>query len=308
MSLRRALTPLSSGLGSSNQESETSISGFTILEILLAVVILTVGLLGLLAVFPVAMDSGRRAVESTNAVIITQSVEQAIRDGLKQHKGQSRDGRWTYFIFHHDGVTDEYPTEIDKARPGADYYILLPSPDPESTTSVDRDTHWDRGKTFVFPESDGLTWVVEDGSGEREVDNGTEDDFRGSPNGNGNPLLADDDADDREVVIENDAGDRLDSYRDIDVRRVYTLSNNFFDEEMAEDFDIVDEDPISQYSFAFAIRPAKQDSSLGIQMPDSSKLVPAGELYEVDIMVFRTFREGTRNADPIYRSQILVHR
>lgn len=308
MSLQRALTPLSSSLDPRDMGTKDPVSGFTILEILLAVVILTVGLLGLLAVFPVAMDSGRRAVESTNAVIITQSVEQAIRDGLKQHKGQSRDGRWTYFIFHHDGVTDDYPTDIEKARPGADYYILLPSPDPESTTSVNREQHWDRGKTFVYPESDGLTWVVDDGSGEREVDNGTEDDFRGSPNGNGNPLLADDDADDREVVIENDAGVKLDSYPDIDVRRVYTLSNNFFDEEMAEDFDITDDDPISQYSFAFSIRPAKQDSSLGIQMPDSSKLIPAGELYEVDIMVFRTFREGTRNADPIYRSQILVHR
>ncbi|MAJ27824.1 hypothetical protein CBD41_00295 [bacterium TMED181] len=285
------------------QPSLKGISGFTILEILLAVVILTVGLLGLLAVFPVAMDSGRKAVEATNAVIITQSVEQAIRDGLKEHKAQSRDGRWTYFIFHHDGVTDDYPTDIEKARPGADHYILLPSPDPDATTSIDRDSHWDRGKTFIFPESDGLTWIVDDGLGEREVDNGTEDDFRGSPNGNGNPLLADDDADDREV-----SGFDGESYRDFDVRRVYTLSNNFFDEEIAEDFDIVDEDPISQYSFAFAIRPARQDASLGIQFPDSSNLVPAGELYEVDIMVFRTFREGTRNADPIYRSQILVHR
>ena len=309
MRLRRALTPLSSSHGS-DFGANSPISGFTILEILLAVVILTVGLLGLLAVFPVAMDSGRRAVETTNAVIITQSVEQAIRDGLKQHKGQSRDGRWTYFIFHHDGVTDDYPTDIAKARPGADYYILLPSPDPESNTSIDREAHWDRGKTFVFPESDGLTWIVDDGSGEREVDNGSEDTSNASPNGNGNPLLADDDADDRDVTPVNNAGEpmRDRTYRDFDVRRVYTLSNNFFDEEMAEDFDITDDDPISQYSFAFAIRPAKQDSSLGIQMPDSSKLIPAGELYEVDIMVFRTFREGTRNADPIYRSQILVHR
>ena len=284
-------------------------AGFTILEILLAVVILTVGLLGLLAVFPVAMDSGRKAVEATNAVIITQSVEQAIRDGLKQHKAQSKDGLWTYFIFHHDGVTDEYPTDISKARPGADYYILLPSPRPDTTTSVDREQHWDRGKTFVFPESDGLTWIVDDGSGEREVDNGEDDPGRSSPNGNGNPMNADDDADDREVRIVNDDGKELDKYRDIDVRRVYTLSNNFFDQELAEDFDVIDDDPISQYSFAFAIRPAKQDSSLGVnQLPDSVKMIPAGELYEVDIMVFRTFREGTKNADPIYRSQILVHR
>ena len=119
-------------------------------------------------------------------------------------------------------------------------------------------------------------------------------------NDNGGDDGADDDADDREV-----SGFDGESYRDFDVRRVYTLSNNFFDEEIAEDFDIVDEDPISQYSFAFAIRPARQDASLGIQFPDSSNLVPAGELYEVDIMVFRTFREGTRNA--LYVKEVMNH-
>lgn len=283
--------------------------GFTILEILLAVVILTVGLLGLLAVFPVAMNSGRKAVEATNAVIITQSVEQAIRDGLKQHKAQSSDGKWTYFIFHHDGVTDDYPVDISKARPGADYYVLLPSPAGTSNSPVDRTAYWDRGKTFVFPESDGLTWTVDDGSGEREVDNGPDDPYDGPPNGNGNPLIADDDLDDREIVVLSEKGDKeLSRYYSYDVRRVYKLSNKFFDEELASDYGYRDNDPISQYSFAFAIRPAMQDASLGIQLPDSSQLVPAGELYEVEILVFRTFREGTENATPIYKSQILVHR
>ncbi len=273
--------------------------GFTILEILLAVVILTVGLLGLLAVFPVAMRTGKQAVETTNAVLISHSVEQAVREGLRDRKYQSKDGKWTYFIFSHDGVTDELPRSPDQARWDADYYILLPSPDPDRKASLTRIAHWDRGKTFVFPESDGAEWEVNNGGVVREVS----DDSSGSPpNGRGNPNAADDDKDDR--TIPDGAGGE---YTEVDVRRVYHLSNRFFNEEMY-DQGIVDDDPISQYSFAFSIRPALQDSSLEVHFPGSRNIVPSGELFEVEIYVFRSFREGTTSADPFYRTQILVHK
>jgi len=280
--------------------------GFTILEILLAVVILTVGLLGLLAVFPVAMRSGKKAVETTNAVIIAQSVEQAIREGLAQHKGQSQDGRWTYFVFNHDGVTDPLPTKIEQARPDADYYILLPSSDPDRKSAIKRTEFWERGKTFVFPETDGLSWIAVDGGVEREV---FDESSSSSPNGRGNPLQADDDNDDDIREIRSPGSDKiLDSYETYDVRRVYRLSNRFFDEELAEDFDIIDDDPISQYSFAFTIRPAKQDGSLDLKYPDDQSFTPSGDLFEVDILIFRSFREGTKLAIPFYQSQILVHK
>ena len=178
--------------------------GFTILEILLAVVILTVGLLGLLAVFPVAMRAGKDAVENTNAVIISQSVEQAIREGLAQHKGQSQDGRWTYFVCNHDGVTDPLPTKIEQARPDADYYILLPSSDPDRKSAIKRTEFWERGKTFVFPETDGLSWIAVDGGVEREV---FDESSSSSPNGRGNPLQADDDSDDDDSDDDNGDND-----------------------------------------------------------------------------------------------------
>ena len=273
--------------------------GFTILEILLAVVILTVGLLGLLAVFPVAMRSGKQAVETTNAVIITKSVEQAIRAGLRERKRQSPDGKWTYFIFSHDGVQDPLPSKVKEARPGADYYILLPSPDPDRKASQPRDAFYERGKTFVFPESDGSIWEVYESGETREVKDETS---QAPANGNGNVMRADDDRDDREIT------NRFETFETIDVRRVYYLSNRFFDEEWASDYNVTDTDPISQYSFAFAIRPARQDGSLDLQYPDSRNFVPSGDLYEVDILVFRSFREGTTSAEPIYENQILVHR
>jgi hypothetical protein len=115
-------------------------------------------------------------------------------------------------------------------------------------------------------------------------------------------MRADDDRDDREIT------NRFETFETIDVRRVYYLSNRFFDEEWASDYNVTDTDPISQYSFAFAIRPARQDGSLDLQYPDSRNFVPSGDLYEVDILVFRSFREGTTSADPIYENQILVHR
>ena len=86
------------------------------------------------------------------------------------------------------------------------------------------------------------------------------------------------------------------------------MSNRFFDAEWAEDYNVVDDDPINQYSFAFSIRSAMQDGSLGFDYPTDVNLIPAGDLYEVDILVFRSFREGTTSADPIYETQILVHR
>jgi len=280
--------------------------GFTILEILLAVVILTVGLLGLLAVFPVAMRAGKDAVENTNAVIISQSVEQAIREGLMEHKAQSPDGRWTYFIFNHDGVTDPLPARIDRARPDADYYILLPSPDPDRKTSMKRTEFWERGKTFVFPETDGLTWIVSDSGVEREV---TDESSSSPPNGRGNPTRADDDADDYLREIRSPDSDRvLDSYETYDVRRVYRLSNRFFDQELAQDYNLIDFDPISQYSFAFTIRPAKQDGSLDLKWCDDQNFIPSGELFEIEILILRSFREGTKLADPFYQCQILVHK
>ena len=122
-------------------------------------------------------------------------------------------------IFHHDGGRTTTQQTLKKpVREPTTYLASLP--DPDSNSSINREQHWIGGKPLSSPSR----WsdLGCEGSGEREVDNGPEDNFRGSPNGNGNPLLADDDADDREVVIENDAGVRLDSYPDIDVRRVYT--------------------------------------------------------------------------------------
>jgi len=298
-----------------NQRVSARQSGFTILEIMIATAILVVGLMGLLAMFPVAMKSGTITIQDTQAALIARSVEQAIREGIENRKGQEENGYHTYFLFQHDGVVDPLPRRIEDASSAADHYILFPTPRAamnDAKQAQERGDAYQQGKVFVYPETDGLSWIpVRAGLTLPEL----EDDSAGAdPNGNGNPALADDDKDD--YIIEGSSGRgtsvRRELGRDILVMKTFPLSNRFLDllEEDADGEKVVDNDPISQYSFAFAIRPACRDSSLDRSHPFERSLVPAGELYEVEILVYRSFVfvKGGNRADPILRKTILVHR
>ncbi len=107
--------------------------GFTILELLIAVVILVIGILGILALFPTAMRAAQDTVEDSYAGEIARSVADALSVGLRENSFTLSDTRptarpWTYFIFEHDGVHDAmvptpqvYANAWDK-----DWCILLP--------------------------------------------------------------------------------------------------------------------------------------------------------------------------------------
>ena len=288
-------------------------AGFTILEIMISVAILTIGLMGILALFPVAIETSRITIEETNGVLIAQSVEQAIRESLKHRKGQSENGKWTYFLFHHDGVTDALPRRIKDADPGRDYYILLPDSDPERTTQTSREAAFRRAKTFVYPETDEVNWITLDGDEETE-------DSGHPPNGNGNPLRADDDRDDMELRVSEEDLDAVSEatlddvevvQEDFDVFNTYLLSQ--VDEDETDPVVLRDaDDPLASYSYAFAIRRSYDDAN-NLDSADSlrrggSTFSPQGELYQVKIMIFRSFRRGTSNADPIYETNFLVHK
>ncbi len=95
--------------------------GFTILEILIAIVVLVLGITGIVALFPTAIESGNKTVEDTYAATITQSVVDAIAVGLRESRYtyRSPDGTvWTYFVFNHDGVIDRPPGEPEKFTDG----------------------------------------------------------------------------------------------------------------------------------------------------------------------------------------------
>ena len=130
--------------------------GFTLIEILIATSVLTLGLVGILALFPVAIKAGRTVVEASNSVVIAQSVVDAIRSGIRNSKGLSKQQGHAYFILRHDGVTDTVPSDSKLHDVKDDYYILLPRfksgrKFPGARGRVDS---LRRGKLFLYPETD----------------------------------------------------------------------------------------------------------------------------------------------------------
>lgn len=106
--------------------------GFTILEILIAIVVLVLGITGIIALFPTAIESGNKTIEDSYAAAITQSVVDAIAVGLAESRYTvPAAGRtYSYFIFNHDGVLDAPPERPEdysfNQQPRRDYMILLP--------------------------------------------------------------------------------------------------------------------------------------------------------------------------------------
>ena len=174
-------------------------AGFTLLEIMISVVILVVGLLGILALFPIAIHSGEVTIDQTTSSLVAQSVEQAIREGMHHRRAQTKDGKWSYFLFPY-ASEDPLPRRIADARPNADYYVLLPETDTRDSKAAKRRRDvYQQGKTFVYPETDGKSWeqVYEDGSTQELEDLGT-----APANGAGNAQRADDDSDDEDDADE----------------------------------------------------------------------------------------------------------
>lgn len=77
-------------------------AGFTIVEILIAMVVLSLGLLGILSVFPAGIRQTAAIVEDSNAAVIAESVFAAINLGL--HRARIDVGANKGFIYLGEGV------------------------------------------------------------------------------------------------------------------------------------------------------------------------------------------------------------
>lgn len=233
-------------------------AGFTLLEILISMVILMVGLLGILAVFPTAMRAAARAVEDTYAASIAQSVIDSIHLGMRTAHARFDEQR-AFFLLDHDGVKDleddrggllanmdiESPQAWDQLLP-RDYCIRLPA-----HTELETPT---RGKAYLFP---------------RE---------RPEHNAQGKGT----------VKVRGPNGDKL------EVKKVYELGKKMGKEEPGKDPEklaVERRDPYPQYGFAFTIRRTKAPNPLNPE-PNLTTVAPAKEvmLYEVVVMIFRNFR------------------
>ncbi len=262
---------MNGGLTSSRRPARGAATrgGFTLLEILIATGILMIGLVSILALFPVAINVGRHVIETSNSVVIAQSIAEAIRDGVHNRKRYIvRDGVTThvYFVFRHDGVKDSVAAQRAKESFRHDYFILLPRYRRDrkfSRGSDDADRRFDamkEGKTFVYPETDD------------------------PPNGRGDALKADDDSDD----------DGDDDFWTLRVEKTYKLGEELISEGTIGLEDMKTE-VLRQYSYAFAITPSYFDANLSNARREYR---PANQLYHVRVMIFRGFVAPTAHTIP----------
>lgn len=77
----------------STRSRSVAVGGFTLIEVLIAVLVLSLGMLGLAAVFPVVIAQQRDAVDRTRGAVIGQTVEGVLKnaDGLVAFDGLRRD-------------------------------------------------------------------------------------------------------------------------------------------------------------------------------------------------------------------------
>jgi len=229
-------------------------SGFTIIEILIALVVLSIGLLGILAVFPAAIKKTSEVVQQTTAAMIAESVRSSIELGL--HKARVQVGSDLGFVYLGEGVKklledagkslprditeqDGNPPGIDKTAP---YWAPLPVGE---------------GRKNVYPRSDPNTYEI----GPR------------TPAPYNNPRVL-------KVFPLGEEILKIREGKDPDgLSRIPTPA------EQRE----AEKDPLPQYSYAFTLEEAKIDKD-GDDVPES--YTDDHSLYKLIVYVYRNFPTG----------------
>ena len=101
--------------------------GFTLIEILIAMSVLLVGLVGILALFPVGLDATRKSIEESNAAMVAESAYASLRAAVKQMTGDNL----TYF---HDGMITTSTFNI--AGLAVDQSIGVPKRSDKNTPTI----------------------------------------------------------------------------------------------------------------------------------------------------------------------------
>jgi Tfp pilus assembly protein PilV len=74
--------------------------GVTLIEIMLSLLVMVLGLLGILAVFPVGLQSSSESVEETYAAILSESVSHAFKNAVQFGKYDATASEWTCVMAH----------------------------------------------------------------------------------------------------------------------------------------------------------------------------------------------------------------
>lgn len=118
------------------KRNSEAVGGFTMIEILVALIVLVVGLVGVLALFPVGIDATGRAAQDTMGAILAESVQEALIDAMHNISMSGTDEQRIEVVFAHAGV---------RGVEGLDFYRFdLPTRIGESSQ------HPNRGPFPVF--------------------------------------------------------------------------------------------------------------------------------------------------------------
>jgi prepilin-type N-terminal cleavage/methylation domain-containing protein len=254
--------------------------GFTLIEILIALVIVSIGLIGILALLTSSLKAAGEIVEDSIAATVARSVYESLREGTRKRGFIVREGT-NYvrgFVFVHEGIKDTggettpptVPNKLDDASQLAvlrtsDFTVFLP---PEPPTGAD--------PIFVYPRPTGATAENSPYPGK---DDSNSDSSKTNIHGQVVPLT---------------------------ILRTYQLKQHAGN---------APNDVLDQYSFAFAIQRAISPKLTDAGNPiawgtgptlDTNVFPPKNEtrqdgLYQVEVMVFRNFDVNTqaRSHEPV---------
>lgn len=121
-------------------------SGLTLIEILIALLVMIIGLVGVLAVFPVAIQSTNESVEERMAAAVAESVAHALTVAMRSATPEdSATATQAIVTLHHDGLSEQ----------GKTYQFKLPLPEPTNLPEAPNKPGFFKPRFFGHP--DGTT-------------------------------------------------------------------------------------------------------------------------------------------------------
>jgi type II secretory pathway pseudopilin PulG len=115
--------------------------GLTLIEILLALIVMVLGVVGILALFPPALQSSTESMEETNAAIVGESVAQALTNAMRFAWYDATVKEWHVTLSHDlkaGGLSVKYKFVLPRLPAPADptqgwkHYPGSPNPSPAS--------------------------------------------------------------------------------------------------------------------------------------------------------------------------------
>ena len=117
--------------------------GTTLTEILLALIVLVLGVMGILALFPTALQQATESMEDTVSGTIAQSVSQAMVNAMQEAMWDDADQSWTVTLTHDmgaGGMKSIYQFKLPKLTDGWKHYpSAVPPPTPDAGGNVPTD-------------------------------------------------------------------------------------------------------------------------------------------------------------------------